>query len=100
MTAGTGDGVPSVVRPSPTSEPRSCAARSWAIAPRRWTPFLLAASRSSTRPSSELRTEAALEALSAKLDDATMQTLNGEVDVHKKAIEDVAKAYLKQTGLL
>ncbi|MFC2251733.1 glycine betaine ABC transporter substrate-binding protein [Labrys portucalensis] len=44
--------------------------------------------------------KATLEALSAKLDDATMQTLNGEVDVHKKAIEDVAKAYLKQMGLL
>lgn len=44
--------------------------------------------------------KASLEALSAKLDDATMQELNGEVDVHKKAIEDVASAYLKKVGLL
>lgn len=41
-----------------------------------------------------------LEALSAKLDDATMQYLNGEVDVKKKSIEEVSTAYLKEQGLL
>ena len=44
--------------------------------------------------------EAALNSLSAKLDDATMQRLNGEVDVEKKPIEAVAKAYLTQAGLI
>ena len=41
-----------------------------------------------------------LEGLAAKLDDATMQHLNGEVDVKKKSIEDVSTAFLKQAGLL
>jgi osmoprotectant transport system substrate-binding protein len=41
-----------------------------------------------------------LESLSTRLDDATMQHLNGEVDVHKKTIEDVAKSYLTEQGLL
>ncbi|MGO4338722.1 glycine betaine ABC transporter substrate-binding protein [Labrys sp. KB_33_2] len=40
-----------------------------------------------------------LEALSAKLDDATMQKLNGEVDVDKKTVEVVAADFLKQNGL-
>lgn len=44
--------------------------------------------------------KAVLEALSQKIDDATMQRLNGEVDVEKKAINDVAEAYLKEQGLL
>jgi osmoprotectant transport system substrate-binding protein len=41
-----------------------------------------------------------LELLSAKLTDATMQKLNGEVDVKKMKIEDVANSYLKEQGLL
>ncbi|MEP7456648.1 glycine betaine ABC transporter substrate-binding protein [Phyllobacterium sp. SB3] len=41
-----------------------------------------------------------LESLSAKLNDATMQRLNGEVDVEKKPIETVAKTYLQDAGLL
>ncbi|MHA7776301.1 glycine betaine ABC transporter substrate-binding protein [Roseibium sp. M-1] len=41
-----------------------------------------------------------IETLSTKLDDATMQRLNGEVDVEKKAIEDVAAGYLQEQGLL
>lgn len=41
-----------------------------------------------------------LESLSAKLDDPTMQRLNGEVDVNKKSIESVATAYLKEAGLI
>lgn len=41
-----------------------------------------------------------LETLSQRLDDATMQRLNGEVDVEKKSIEAVAAAYLKDQGLL
>jgi osmoprotectant transport system substrate-binding protein len=44
--------------------------------------------------------EAVLESLASKLDDATMQRLNGEVDVQKKSIEDVAAAYLQESGLL
>jgi len=44
--------------------------------------------------------EGLLNTLSAKLDDATMQRLNGEVDVEKKPIEAVAKAYLDEAGLL
>ncbi|MEK1890408.1 MAG: glycine betaine ABC transporter substrate-binding protein [Phyllobacterium sp.] len=44
--------------------------------------------------------EPLLDSLSAKLDDATMQRLNGEVDVEKKPIETVAKAYLDEAGLL
>lgn len=41
-----------------------------------------------------------LESLSTRLDDPTMQRLNGEVDVEKKAIEDVAATYLKEAGML
>ncbi|WP_137391524.1 glycine betaine ABC transporter substrate-binding protein [Rhodoligotrophos defluvii] len=41
-----------------------------------------------------------LESLSTKLDDATMQRLNGQVDVEKKSVEEVARNYLKQAGLI
>ncbi len=40
-----------------------------------------------------------LNALSAKLDDATMARLNASVDVDKKAVEEVADGFLKQQGL-
>ena len=40
-----------------------------------------------------------LEAVSTKLDDATMQTLNSQVDVEKKTIETVAADYLKSIGM-
>src|SRR3954462_5559608 len=42
----------------------------------------------------------ALNALSAKLDDATMARLNASVDVDKKTVEDVAQTFLKQQGLI
>jgi osmoprotectant transport system substrate-binding protein len=41
-----------------------------------------------------------LNALSAKLDDATMARLNASVDVDKKTIEEVATKFLKDSGLL
>ncbi len=41
-----------------------------------------------------------LESLSTKLDDATMQRLNGEVDVENKSIEEVAAGYLAAEGML
>ncbi len=41
-----------------------------------------------------------LEALAAKLDDATMQRLNAEVDVEKRNIDEVAKDFLSQNGLI
>ncbi|WP_119461580.1 glycine betaine ABC transporter substrate-binding protein [Rhodospirillaceae bacterium SYSU D60014] len=41
-----------------------------------------------------------LESLSTGLDDPTMQRLNGEVDVQQKTIEDVARSYLEEQGLL
>ncbi len=41
-----------------------------------------------------------LEALASRLDDETMQRLNGAVDVDKKSVESVATAYLKEKGLL
>jgi osmoprotectant transport system substrate-binding protein len=41
-----------------------------------------------------------LNALSAKLDDATMARLNASVDVDKKTVEDVAQTFLKQQGLV
>jgi osmoprotectant transport system substrate-binding protein len=41
-----------------------------------------------------------LEAMAAKLDDATMQRLNAEVDVDKKEIDAVASAFLKENGLI
>jgi osmoprotectant transport system substrate-binding protein len=41
-----------------------------------------------------------LNALSAKLDDATMARLNASVDVDKKTVEDVAKTFLKEQGLV
>ena len=41
-----------------------------------------------------------LNALSAKLDDATMARLNASVDVDKKTVEDVAKTFLKERGLV
>ena len=41
-----------------------------------------------------------LNALSAKLDDATMARLNASVDVDKKTIEDVARGFLKEQGLI
>jgi osmoprotectant transport system substrate-binding protein len=40
-----------------------------------------------------------LESISTKLDDATMQRLNSEVDVEKKTIETVATEYLKSLGM-
>jgi len=40
-----------------------------------------------------------LDRLSGKLDDATMQRLNGEIDVQKKSIEAVATAFLTANGL-
>ena len=42
----------------------------------------------------------ALNALSAKLDDATMARLNASVDVDKKTVEEVAQTFLKQQGLI
>jgi osmoprotectant transport system substrate-binding protein len=42
---------------------------------------------------------APLEALAAKLDDATMQRLNASVDVEKKTVEDVARTFLREQGL-
>jgi osmoprotectant transport system substrate-binding protein len=42
----------------------------------------------------------ALNAVSAKLDDATMARLNASVDVDKKTVEDVAQTFLKQQGLI
>jgi osmoprotectant transport system substrate-binding protein len=41
-----------------------------------------------------------LNALSAKLDDATMAKLNASVDVDKKTVEEVAAAFLKEQGLV
>jgi len=41
-----------------------------------------------------------LNALSAKLDDATMARLNASVDVDKKTVEEVALGFLKQQGLV
>lgn len=41
-----------------------------------------------------------LNALSAKLDDATMQRLNAQVDVDKREIEAVAGDFLKENGLI
>lgn len=41
-----------------------------------------------------------LNALSAKLDDATMAALNARVDVEKESIESVAESFLKDSGLL
>ena len=41
-----------------------------------------------------------LNALSAKLDDATMARLNATVDVDKKTVEDVAATFLKEQGLV
>jgi osmoprotectant transport system substrate-binding protein len=41
-----------------------------------------------------------LEALSEKLDDATMQRLNAEVDVDKREIDAVATDFLTQNGLI
>jgi osmoprotectant transport system substrate-binding protein len=41
-----------------------------------------------------------LEAMAAKLDDATMQRLNAEIDVDKKEIDAVASAFLKANGLI
>lgn len=42
----------------------------------------------------------ALNALSAKLDDATMAKLNATVDVDKKSVEEVAASFLKAQGLV
>jgi len=42
----------------------------------------------------------ALNALSAKLDDATMAKLNASVDVEKKTVEEVAGTFLKAQGLI
>jgi osmoprotectant transport system substrate-binding protein len=41
-----------------------------------------------------------LNALSAKLDDATMAKLNASVDVDKKTVEEVARNFLKEQGLV
>jgi osmoprotectant transport system substrate-binding protein len=41
-----------------------------------------------------------LNALSAKLDDATMARLNATIDVEKKSVEEVAATFLKSQGLV
>lgn len=41
-----------------------------------------------------------LNALSAKLSDAVMGKLNAAVDVEKKSVEDVARGFLKEQGLI
>lgn len=41
-----------------------------------------------------------LNALSAKIDDSTMQALNAQVDVDKKTIEEVATTFLADNGLI
>jgi osmoprotectant transport system substrate-binding protein len=41
-----------------------------------------------------------LNALSAKLDDATMAKLNASIDVDKKSVEEVAGAFLKEQALI
>ena len=41
-----------------------------------------------------------LNALSAKLDDATMAKLNASVDVDKKSVEEVAAGFLKGQALV
>ena len=41
-----------------------------------------------------------LNALSAKLTDEVMQTLNAEVDVDKKSVEDVAAGFLNDEGMM
>ena len=41
-----------------------------------------------------------LNALSAKLSDAVMGRLNAAVDVEKKSVEDVARGFLREQGLL
>ncbi|GAB6927904.1 glycine betaine ABC transporter substrate-binding protein [Paenibacillus sp. JCM 10914] len=41
-----------------------------------------------------------LNAITAKLDDKTLQELNAEVDINKKEYQDVAKQYLKDEGLI
>ena len=41
-----------------------------------------------------------LNAMSAQLSDSVMQRLNAEVDVHRKSIEEVAAAFLSETGLI
>jgi len=41
-----------------------------------------------------------LNALSAQLDNATMATLNAQVDIHRKSVEEVAAAFLKAAGLI
>ena len=44
--------------------------------------------------------KAPLEALSSKIDDATMQRLDGDVDVKRQTVEAVATAFLKEQGLI
>lgn len=41
-----------------------------------------------------------LETLAARLDDATIADLNAMIDVHKRAVEDVAADFLRDSGLL
>lgn len=41
-----------------------------------------------------------LNAVSATLDNATMQALNAEVDIHKREYAEVAKEYLQKKGLI
>jgi osmoprotectant transport system substrate-binding protein len=38
--------------------------------------------------------------MSAAIDDSVMQGLNAEVDVQRKSIEEVAAAFLSETGLI
>ena len=44
--------------------------------------------------------EQLLNELSSKLNDENMAQLNGEVDVNRRTVEDVAKSFLKQQGLI
>jgi osmoprotectant transport system substrate-binding protein len=42
----------------------------------------------------------ALNALSSKLNDANVAKMNASIDVDKKSVEDVARSFLKENGLL
>ncbi|HET6872477.1 MAG TPA: glycine betaine ABC transporter substrate-binding protein, partial [Sporolactobacillaceae bacterium] len=41
-----------------------------------------------------------INSLAGKIDDAEMQKLNAEVDLEKKEPKDVAREFLKQSGLI
>ncbi|RKP45867.1 glycine/betaine ABC transporter substrate-binding protein [Cohnella endophytica] len=65
-----------------------------------WPPYFVAPVIRGETLDKDPNIAAVLNAVSAKLDNATVQALNADVDINKKEYADVAKEFLEKQGLL